>query len=1140
MYIGDSDDDDNDDSDDNVDNVDNSDIDPVSNVHRTAELSELKEFFSSHGNIYRIRLDTKDYDGVERPNGYVFITYRQPVRFHGRPLNIEWMNNNNNINNYNIATGDTYVSEWKSSERVHFSIDYNYRVIKIIFAILTITSKYPAKLWLLDKSSRLKNKFYWCLEDSWLRKTEIRTTSKTAEEKELPLQLNMPNGSDSSGKWVVYRVTFNICQIIGGIRRFREMLTKMINFNLTSGQFSKNLIVIDNTTRLLRKITNYSMLEFDVLYLLYSVISHNYINEYNLTIEFLKLLNSLPRETAKYILESISGRKKRIYDPLAYLQEEIKKQKNIERRAKQIPQHCVLMRKVVITPTTMYFLLPTMETSNRVIRHFHDVKDNFLRVQFIDEAGGKIRPSSGTNNDALYNRVYLTLVNGINIGDRHYEFLAFSSSQLREHSCWFFAPTSDLIADDIREWMGDFKNIKNVAKYAARMGQCFSSTRPVVNLPVNDIREIPDIVRNGFTFSDGVGKISYNLSTKIAEILELKSVPSAFQFRLAGYKGVLCQSRYLRGNQIHVRPSQNKFESSHNVLEIIRGSCNITAYLNRQAITLLSTLGVADEVFVELKDNMVNELDKMLKNDNTAISVLMANIDEYGVSRIMADMVKAGFLDRKDPYLVNLISLFRITMLRDLKQKAKIRVSMGTYLLGVLDETESLKEDEVYCCISDPQNPASRKVITGTCVVFRNPCFHPGDIRVVTAVKVKALDYLVDVLVFPTLGYRDLPSQCSGGDLDGDDFTIFWDENLIPKTKNWEPMNYEAPKAAIVDEVKMVHIKKFFVNYILSDQLGSIANSHLAKADYLSGGAFHGQCIRLAQLHSEAVDFPKTGIPAEFPVELRPSKYPDFMEKPDKPVYESEKILGKLYRSIEVEPFDPYTNITFDERLYVPGFEEYLEDARFNKRSYTSDIRSLINQFGVMSEYETVSGFIVNPTIKVEQKKPREVKKSVMDAVAAIQKQYRKVFEEEFYGEGTNLPSPDARNRMEAKAFAWYYVTYHPAEIDKDGEENLMSFPWIVHSMLCDIAIRNTNRFQSKEEFFSRYNSIFRTSNYTRIDKISSTRSASENNNNASDDGNIRSDYSYRNGDEVEYFIDEFDDGMERLRRSLASSLSIS
>src|SRR2546421_7115614 len=101
-----------------------------------------------------------------------------------------------------------------------------------------------------------------------------------------------------------------------------------------------------------------------------------------------------------------------------------------------------------------------------------------------------------------------------------------------------------------------------------------------------------------------------------------------------------------------------------------------------------------------------------------------------------------------------------------------------------------------------------------------------------------------------------------------------------------------------------------------------IANAHLAKLYHFDTGPFHGQCIRLAQLHSEAVDFPKTGIPAEFPVELRPSRYPDFMEKPDKPVYESQRILGKLYRSIEVEPFDPYISITFDERLYVPGFEE--------------------------------------------------------------------------------------------------------------------------------------------------------------------------------------------------------------------------
>ncbi len=75
----------------------------------------------------------------------------------------------------------------------------------------------------------------------------------------------------------------------------------------------------------------------------------------------------------------------------------------------------------------MYVLIPTMETSNRVIRHFLDKKDNFLRVQFVDEASNKVGSSHGTFNDALYNRIFRVLCNGIKIGDRHYEFLAFSS-----------------------------------------------------------------------------------------------------------------------------------------------------------------------------------------------------------------------------------------------------------------------------------------------------------------------------------------------------------------------------------------------------------------------------------------------------------------------------------------------------------------------------------------------------------------------------------------------------------------------------------------------------------------------------------------------------------------------------------------
>lgn len=61
-------------------------------------------------------------------------------------------------------------------------------------------------------------------------------------------------------------------------------------------------------------------------------------------------------------------------------------------------------------------------------------------------------------------------------------------------------------------------------------------------------------------------------------------------------------------------------------------------------------------------------------------------------------------------------------------------------------------------------------------------------------------------------------------------------------------------------------ITKFFVDYIQNDNLGKIANAHLVWADRSNDlGARCQQCLQLAALHSKAVDFPKSGVPAKFP-----------------------------------------------------------------------------------------------------------------------------------------------------------------------------------------------------------------------------------------------------------------------------------
>lgn len=75
----------------------------------------------------------------------------------------------------------------------------------------------------------------------------------------------------------------------------------------------------------------------------------------------------------------------------------------------------------------------------------------------------------------------------------------------------------------------------------------------------------------------------------------------------------------------------------------------------------------------------------------------------------------------------------------------------------------------------------------------------------------------------------------------------------MPKIRNYPPFTYKAEEPLEVDEVKISHIQKFFVNYINNDNLGQIANAHLATADMSSSGALDGNCLRLAQLHSQAV-----------------------------------------------------------------------------------------------------------------------------------------------------------------------------------------------------------------------------------------------------------------------------------------------
>ncbi|CAF4541298.1 unnamed protein product, partial [Rotaria sp. Silwood2] len=469
-----------------------------------------------------------------------------------------------------------------------------------------------------------------------------------------------------------------------------------------------------------------------------------------------------------------------------------------------------LIRKIYITPSTVLYEGPYREEKCAVTRYFVQHQNRFLRVAFRDE-DYRVLHNNNDNMTKIYERIKKILINGVNVCDRHYEFLAFSSSQLREHSCWMFSSADDgTTVDTIRTWMGNFRNVRPVAKLAARVRQSFSTSIKGIQLDSCQIREISDFKQFERTsertyehcFTDGIGIITLKLAKILAKETKLseKVCPCAFQIRCGGYKGMVCldvSGKITNHNEdVQFRESMNKFIAKENrSIDVIRTSLNPSiSYLNRQIILLLSSLGIPDETFIALQNHMLEQLKALTENYREACESLKG-LNEFGGNgyhRFLIEYLKR-LRERKDPFVRQLLFVIKAFLIKELRTKAKIRVPNSWSLLGVIDETRTLNYGEVFIQIDNSNQQTeglTTEIFRGPVVVTRNPCFHPGDIRKLQAVDIPALHGLKNVIVFPMKGPRPHPKEMSGGDLDGDTFWITRHPDLIFE-KNEDPFDYQ-------------------------------------------------------------------------------------------------------------------------------------------------------------------------------------------------------------------------------------------------------------------------------------------------------------------------------------------------------------
>ncbi|EAY94464.1 hypothetical protein OsI_16234 [Oryza sativa Indica Group] len=833
---------------------------------------------------------------------------------------------------------------------------------------------------------------------------------------------------------------------------------------------------------------------YEVLFRLNSLMHMGKIVAKHVNADLFKALQELPVDVSRRIFEKMHKLESTCYEPLQFIQQEaysMKRSHNVllsnegEGEGERKLMKCY---RVNITPSKIFCLGPEEEVTNYVVKHHSAYASDFVRVTFVDEDWSKLSSNaisarieqgffSKPFKTGLYYRILSILKKGFSIGPKNFEFLAFSASQLRGNSVWMFASNASLNAGGIRRWMGHFENIRSVSKCAARMGQLFSSSRQTFEVLRWDVEVIPDIeiTTDGskYIFSDGIGKISLRFAKRVAHHVGLDptNLPSAFQIRYGGYKGVIAIDP-MSSIDLSLRPSMKKFESESRMLNITSWSKSQPCYVNREIISLLSTLGIRDEIFVAMQQDEMRETEEMLTNKEVALSVL----GKLGGSetKTAVKMLLQGYEPSSEPYLSMILKAHQENRLTDIRTRCKIHVPKGRVLIGCLDETGVLEYGQVYIRItknSKEQKDSNQSyfynddgktaTVVGKVAITKNPCLHPGDIRVLEAIYDPDLVGMVDCLVFPQRGERPHPNECSGGDLDGDLYFITWDDKLIPEKVD-TPMDYTATRPRIMDHVvTLEEIQKHFVDYMINDSLGAISTAHLIHADRSPLKARSPECLQLATLHSMAVDFAKTGAPAEMPRTLRPREYPDFMERWEKPMYISNGVLGKLYRSAmghmeksgdsgALSSSSAQPSPTYDPDLEVPGSDEFLQAAEEYYELYEEKLTTLMNYYRAEHEDEILTGNIRNKMLylKRDNKRYFEMKDRIVAAVDALHREAR--------GWLLSSRKEEDASRM---ASAWYRVTYHP---DRRRGKRFWSFPWIA----CDnlLAIKASSQLRRRRQ----------------------------------------------------------------------------
>lgn len=155
--------------------------------------------------------------------------------------------------------------------------------------------------------------------------------------------------------------------------------------------------------------------------------------------------------------------------------------------------------------------------------------------------------------------------------------------------------------------------------------------------------------------------------------------------------------------------------------------------------------------------------------------------------------MQSGFEYKTNRYLANSIKQLFSQHLEDISQRAGVDVPKSTYVIGIADPLGCLAPNEIHLSFSDPGQFGTSHLDGQDVLVSRHPSLRASDVQRVRAVYKPEFKDFHNVVVFPRTGSFPLAQKLQGGDYDGDQFWILWEDSIVRHFVNVDPANEPKP-----------------------------------------------------------------------------------------------------------------------------------------------------------------------------------------------------------------------------------------------------------------------------------------------------------------------------------------------------------